>query len=358
MSISAVSMSSLRVGTSNIFNTLKAQTQVRCFSNFVKMPVPHYAECLKENRILTRIDLNNLPPPARYGGPLRAITFDKSGSVVNSGLMEVKAAIKKVFQTGAKIDATDEEIARDMSIRKDLHLQAMLLIAALKKRWKEVHGKEPTVKDGKKLFKLYPDIQMKILRDKEFRVPITGLKELMINITIKDMKTISTTGFLTAQDIFLNQALGDQNYDPDVSIDASQVPNGRPTGEEILLGLAALNIAPSFNAKVGDANGDMWEAHNAHGWAIAVALTSIYGQHSEAELSRLPSKRIMEIHSNSVKTLAASQPHFICDGLWSVWDTILHIDQLTKKGFHPFHFPVINNHKKPLTLYKQAFIPS
>lgn len=343
--------------TSTVSKILSRKFSINPQENTLRMlsvPVPLYAKKLA-SPVLTRIDLSELPKRSGYETHLKAIALDSSGTVQDSGVLSVIHAFQKVFKDIARVEVTQEEVARSMGKRKDLHLQEILSYESVQERWKMVHGNYPTKDDGTKIFKYFPKIQLDILSEQRYQEPITGLEETIENVRSLGIKTFSTTGFLSGIDIFLWQAMSGV-YAPSYPCDAEQTQTGRPTAEMILLGLSKTNTAPSQAIKVGDTCGDVAEGLNAHTWTVALSLTSVYVQKSEEELKQLDAKTLEKLNSQSVATLAKEQPHYIAPGIWALTPIILQVEALLRKGFHPFDFP-LKETKDPLSLYSPARLP-
>lgn len=303
------------------------------------VPQPPYAEHIApEKRILTVVDLLNPPKPSGYGKPIKAAILDSAGTVQDPGVSTVIYALQRLFKNIFKIDISWYEAAANMGIRKELHLQAILFSQRVREEFFKLNHRYPTQEDADRAYQFLPQLILDTLKEAKFREPIVGLKETVANLRQMSCQILSTTGFVTGMDVFLHQALA-KIYNPDIAIDASQVPMGRPDPDMVCLALAAAGIPSSHAVKIGDTKSDIEEGLRANTWTIGLSLTSVHIQKSAEQLTGLDVDEIRKLNDISIEILKQAKPHYIASGIWEVFKIVQQIDYLSRKGYHPFNFP-------------------
>jgi phosphonoacetaldehyde hydrolase len=307
------------------------------FSTLPTSIVPEYAKKLPDShRILTRIDLANLPERSGYGASIRAGIFDIYGTLQCVGSEGVIGAYQELFKTHAGIEISREVAGKPLGKHKRDHLFEIGESQEVKDAFQRKHGRPITQADLEKLYSFFSDIQLDILAQKKFNKPIPGALELIdyLRFKPKPCKIITTTGFTAGLAISSLQSL----IKPDLALDADQVQRGRPYPDMVLLALAITNIAPSHAIKFGDTNGDTLEGKRANTWTVSLSLTSFLTGAIEEELHKMNAEQIIKANQLATEKLLVDKPHFVASGIWDVIPIFDFINTLSEKGFHPHDF--------------------
>ena len=112
-----------------------------------------------------------------------------------------------------------------MGLRKDLHIKAITENADVRKRWKDVYGRDPNQGDVDNMFADFVPMQLSCLRKYTDLIP--GTTE-SVNTLKKEFKCKigSTTGFLRSMVDVLVEDANKQGYFPDVTVAGDEVAHG------------------------------------------------------------------------------------------------------------------------------------
>jgi len=202
---------------------------------------------------------------------LEAVIFDWAGTTVDFGSLAPVRAVTELFAREG-IRVTDADIRRDMGIFKRDHIRKILGLAEMESAWLVEKGSLPTEADVEELFEKFIPIQMEVLE--AHSQLIFGVGRICENLTGRDLKIASTTGYTRPMlQVLLDSAMS-QGYKPELSLCPDDVGGGRP------LPWMCLRIALEFQlsstaaaVKIGDTPSDIGEARNAGMWAIGVVAT-------------------------------------------------------------------------------------
>src|SRR5690606_16907899 len=99
----------------------------------------------------------------RYTGPIQAVIFDWSGTLVDYGSRApVEGFVRLLERQG--ISATVEEARRPMGSHKRDHLETMLAMESIARQWNALNGGPPTLADVDRLYAEYIDLQSELVR--------------------------------------------------------------------------------------------------------------------------------------------------------------------------------------------------
>ena len=121
-----------------------------------------------------------------------AVIFDWAGTAVDYGSFAPVQAFADVFKAYG-IEPTLDEIRKPMGMLKIDHIRTMLDMPRINGLWKEIYKREPSQEDALKMYGIFEEKLMAILKD--FAVPkkdtlrtVPKLREMGISIG-------STTGY-------------------------------------------------------------------------------------------------------------------------------------------------------------------
>lgn len=164
-----------------------------------------------------------------------------------------------------------------MGLRKDRHIQVITQMPAVRQRWREVYGREPTEGDVQVMFKDFVPMQLAILRQYGEVLPgtVQAAKQLRHEL---GCKIGITTGFLRSMANVLLEESAKQGFTPDANVTGDEVENGtRPKPFMLYKNLDLLDVHPIESVvKVDDTTAGICEAMNGGCWGVGVARYSNY----------------------------------------------------------------------------------
>lgn len=105
-----------------------------------------------------------------------------------------------------------------MGAHKRVHIQKITEIPGVRARWEATHGRPPGEKDVDRMFADFVPLQLECLS--EYSALIPGTLDVITTLRARGVKIGSTTGYL--------RDAKRQDYEPDSTVCASDVPAGRP----------------------------------------------------------------------------------------------------------------------------------
>ena len=129
----------------------------------------------------------------KYYGPLQAAILDWSGTTADKYVIAPAEVFRKVFEK-YKVPISMAEARLPMGLRKDLHIQKITQIPAVKKRWYKEHGRNPTEKDVVDMFQDFVPMQLECLDKYSTLIPGTVNTVDMLRSKY-NLKIGTTTGF-------------------------------------------------------------------------------------------------------------------------------------------------------------------
>lgn len=123
---------------------------------------------------------------------LEAIIFDLSGTIIDFGSLATFCAMKKVFDE-KKIKITNDEINKNMGIKKIDHIKKILEQKKIKKKWIKLYKKKISKTDLNKISYKF-DKFLKIEVKKKFNL-IPNVKKIFKLLRKNNIKIGATTGY-------------------------------------------------------------------------------------------------------------------------------------------------------------------
>jgi len=213
-----------------------------------------------------------------FRGPLKAAILDWSGTTADAHVLAPAVVFYEVFKKHG-VDITMAEARLPMGLRKDLHIAKILEIPAVRQRWIDTKGEEPTQATVDLLFEDFVPMQCECLR--EYTDLLPGAADTVNKLRSDyDLKIGSTTGFTEVMvDILLEDA-AKQGYVPDVAVAGDHIQNNmgfRPAPFMVYENLVKLGVYPIEAAvKVDDTVTGVGEGLNAGCWSVGIYGWSNY----------------------------------------------------------------------------------
>jgi phosphonoacetaldehyde hydrolase len=246
-----------------------------------------------------------------YRGPLRAALLDWAGTTLDYGCFAPAVVFVEVFRK-AGVPITMEEARAPMGAHKRVHIRRITEQPAVRRRWKEAHGRTPTEDDVERMFADFVPLQLACLGQYARLIP--GTLDAVRALRAMGLKIGSTTGYTREMMEVLLLEGRRQGYEPDTSVCATDVPAGRPEPWMCLQNAMQLGVFPmEAIVKVGDTLPDIEEGLNAGMWTVGVAMTGNEVGLTEADLGRLPAPERRALRERAYDRMSRTGAHEIVD---------------------------------------------
>lgn len=191
-----------------------------------------------------------------------AVIFDWAGTTVDYGCFAPVQAFAEVFRHFG-IEPTMDEVRAPMGMLKRDHIKTMLEMERIHGIWTEKYGKAPGEEDIDRLYQLFEEKLMGILKD--FAEPKPWVLETVAELRRRGIAVGSTTGYTDSMMEIVAREAGKAGYEPDCWFSPDSTGHrGRPYPYMIFRNMEALGIS-SVEAviKVGDTVSDIREGKSA-----------------------------------------------------------------------------------------------
>ena len=268
-----------------------------------------------------------------YQSPIQAVIFDWAGTTVDYGSQAPARVFIEVFRRHG-VAITIEEAREPMGTYKRVHLERILAMPAVARRWEGVHGRQPGDEDVEALFQEFIPLQVACLA--EHADPIPGCLETIAALRERGVKIGSTTGYNDEMMAVLQLEAKRRGYEPDAMVCVSDVPAGRPAPWMCLENAKRLNVYPlEAIVKVDDTIPGIEEGLNAGMWTIGVAKTGNELGLGEAEVAALSEVEYSERLERAHMRLARGGAHYVVDGIADVPACLDLIERRLAQGERP-----------------------
>lgn len=240
---------------------------------------------------------------------IRLAIFDWAGTIIDHGVMAPVTAFKRVFQL-AGVPVTTEEVRQPMGLHKKTHIQKMLEIPSVNKRFQRRHKRPFTSSDVNRIYESFKDVQKEALLSSS--KVITGVPPMLYGLRQAGIRVGSTTGYNRSMVGILHPVLLEQGVKLDTIVTSDDVPEGRPAPDMIRRNMELLGIYnPAQCVKIGDTGVDIAEGRNAGVWTVGVVESSNYTGLTEVRLASLQPAERSHILQRTYDRLSAEKPHVI-----------------------------------------------
>jgi phosphonoacetaldehyde hydrolase len=268
-----------------------------------------------------------------YTGPLRAIILDWAGTIVDYGSCAPAGVFVEVFRKHG-VEITLAEARGPMGADKRAHIAALLAEPNIALRWHHKHERPYTEADVDAIYSDFIPMQLETLPHYADFIP--GTLEAAAAFRERGLKIGTTTGYDREMlDLLLAEAR-ERGLEPDASVAADEVPEGRPSPWMALTALMRMNTYPIESCvKVGDTVPDILEGLNAGMWTIAVARTGNELGMTETETASLRDTDLEPLLNRAYDRLYAAGAHFVVDSIADVPPVLDEIEECLASGERP-----------------------
>lgn len=268
-----------------------------------------------------------------YRGKIQAVLLDWAGTTMDYGCMAPAVVFVEVFKRMG-VPITMDEARAPMGAHKRVHIQKITQLDSVRKRWLEKHGREPNEQDVDKMFEDFVPLQVKCLSDYSELIP--GTLDTVKAMRARGYKIGSTTGYTTEMmQVNLRDAKR-QGYEPDSTVCASDVPQGRPYPYMCLQNVINLGVSPvEACVKIDDTRPGIEEGLNAGMWTIGLAVSGNEIGLPLDEVKKLP-KAEFEAKRNAAYTrMYQSGAHYVVDSIADIMPCLDDIEARLARGEKP-----------------------
>jgi phosphonoacetaldehyde hydrolase len=269
----------------------------------------------------------------RYRGRIRAALLDWAGTTLDHGCMAPAVVFVEVYKRQG-VPITMEEARAPMGAHKRVHIQRIGQLDAVRRRWREAHGRPPSEADIDRMFADFVPLQLACLS--EYSALIPGTLEAVEAMRARGIKIGSTTGYLRdMMEINLRDAKR-QGYEPDSTVCASDVPAGRPYPYMCLQNVINLQVSPvAACVKVDDTVLGVEEGLNAGMWTVGLALSGNEIGLPLSELEALDPAERDRRRQRAYARLHQAGAHFVVDSIAEIVPCLDDIEARLARGERP-----------------------
>lgn len=245
----------------------------------------------------------------KYTGKIQAVILDWAGTTVDYGCFSPTGVFLEVFKAEG-IEVSMTEARGPMGMHKRDHIKTLLELPRIRQQWKQIKGSEWNEADLDRMFDSFVPKQIACLKD--FSKLIPGVLEAQKFLREHNIKIGTTTGYNRAMTEVVMAEAKKQGYEPDFSVAADEVTQGRPSPFMIYKNMMELGIYPPESViKVGDTVVDIEEGLNAGCWTVGVAKTGNLTGLSEKETENMDPRHLEQARD----LLAKAGAHFVVDSI-------------------------------------------
>ncbi len=269
----------------------------------------------------------------RYRGPLKAVILDWAGTTLDYGCCAPAVVFTEVFKRQG-IDITMEEARAPMGAHKQVHIRRIAQNPDVAKRWEEAHGRSPTEEDVVAMFEAFVPLQLDCLADYADLIP--GTLAFMTAARARGLKIGSTTGYTVEMMQLLAKEAAHRGYEPDHSVSAAEVPEGRPAPWMCLDNAKHLGVYPLESmVKVDDTVPGIEEGINAGMWTVGLAKSGNEIGLTEAEIEALPADEFDRRLARAYQRMQRAGADYVIDGIWDLLECLDDIETRLRRGERP-----------------------
>lgn len=268
-----------------------------------------------------------------YTGPVQAVLLDWAGTTMDFGCMAPAVVFVAVFER-AGVPISMDEARAPMGAHKRVHIQKISQLPSVAARWKAKHGRACTEADVDRMFAEFIPLQLECLADYADLIP--GTLEVVAALRKRGVKIGSTTGYTGEMMELLVDEAAKRKYKPDVTVCATDVPQGRPYPYMCLKNVIELGVSPvSACVKVDDTLPGVEEGLNAGMWTVGLAISGNEVGLPLKDWRRLkPAEQAMR-RERAYGRMRQCGAHFVIDTVAELMPCIDDIEARLRRGEKP-----------------------
>lgn len=268
-----------------------------------------------------------------YSGPLQGVILDWAGTTIDYGCFAPLVVFIEIFKKRG-IEISVDEARGPMGMHKRDHIQTILTLPDVQKRWVSKFQRAPSIKDIDELFTDFVPMQLACLKNHAQLIP--GVKKTIDQFRERKLKIGSTTGYTSQMMEIIFPIVKEQGFLPDAVVCANEVSKARPAPFMCFQNAMKLGIYPMESlVKIGDTPVDVEEGLNAGAWTIAVAKTGNQVGLLENDFNKLSEHEKNQKLTWAYRSLNEAGAHYVVDELSDVLPLLDVIEARLKRGEKP-----------------------
>jgi phosphonoacetaldehyde hydrolase len=264
---------------------------------------------------------------------LKAVILDWAGTTLDYGCCAPAVVFTEVFKRRG-VEISMEEAREPMGTHKQVHIRRISQNPDVAARWQEAHGRLPTEEDVVAMFEAFIPLQLACLANYAELIP--GTLDFVTAARARGLKIGSTTGYTVEMMKLLAQEAARRGYEPDHSVSAAEVPEGRPAPWMCLENARQLGVYPlEAIVKVDDTVPGIEEGVNAGMWSVGLAKSGNEIGLTEREIEALPSKEYERRLARAYGRMRQAGADYVIDGIWDLIPCLDDIEARLARGERP-----------------------
>jgi phosphonoacetaldehyde hydrolase len=234
------------------------------------------------------------------------------------------------------VEISMEEARAPMGAHKKVHIRRISENPNVAARWEKTHGRLPTEEDVVAMFEAFVPLQLNCLAD--YAELISGTLDFVAAARQRGLKIGSTTGYTVEMMDLIRQEAAQRGYEPDHSVSAAEVPEGRPAPWMCLENAKHLGVYPlEAIVKVDDTVPGIEEGINAWMWTVGLAKSGNEIGLTEREIELLPADEFERRLSRAYTRMQRAGADYVIDGIWDLLPCLDDIEARLARGERPQH---------------------
>ncbi len=269
----------------------------------------------------------------RYLGPLQAIIFNWAGTLVDFGCIAPAGVLVEVFRR-QQVTLTLEEARAPMSTDTLEHIRRLTRLEAVRRRWLDSHGREPTEDDVAVMYQAFIPLQLECLSHYSQLIP--GTLEVVQQLRDRDIKVGITTGYNREMTEINLRDARQQGFEPDAVVGASDVTQGRPfpamcLQNAIALGVETVAACVTIDGTIAGIHAGL----NAGMWTIGLAVSGNEVGLGLDQWQALSAADQDSRRQHAWARMSASGAHYVVDSIADILPCLDEIELRLRHGEKP-----------------------
>lgn len=269
----------------------------------------------------------------QYRGPIKSVILDWAGTTMDFGCIAPAVVFVEVFRR-KQVPITMDEARAPMGAHKRVHIKKITELDSVRQRWQQTHGRLPTDQDVDDMFADFVPLQLKCLSDYSQLIP--GTLDAVKECRKRGYKIGSTTGYLPEMMEINRKDAEKQGYTPDSTVNAGEVPAGRPYPFMCLKNVINLQVSPvQACVKVDDTVPGVEEGLNAGMWTVGLAISGNEVGLQLHEWKALAKDVQQAKREKAYRRMETCGAHYVVDSIAELVPCLEDIEQRMRRGEQP-----------------------
>ncbi|QEG24032.1 phosphonoacetaldehyde hydrolase [Mariniblastus fucicola] len=257
---------------------------------------------------------------------IRGVVLDWAGTMVDHGSLAPAMTFQKTFQE-LGVEVSLDEAREPMGMAKRAHIEAVLKMPEVQKRWQQHSGSPSTDADVDAIYEKFLPLQAEVIAHYSTMIP--GAVEAYQWCTENDVRVASTTGYTRALMESVTPIAHEAGYRPEVVLCAEDAPQGRPAPWLIYECAKQIGVYPMCcMLKVDDTIVGIEAGRNAGVWTVGISKSGNLVGLSEQQCSEFDPAELSSRVELAEQKLLAAGAHFVIQSVAELPELIAKINGL------------------------------